>query len=188
MAENQHIEWKVSWRDEYLKWICAFANAQGGVLEVGRDNNGKVVGLNNAAKIIKELPNKMRDLLGIVADVDLLEEDGKSFVRITVEPRELWFELPFSKNYLKQLTDREGSGRASGATTQKTTQKTTQEKILDVLREDATVSRRRIAKRLGGITENGVKCHLGKLKDAGRIRRIGPDRGGRWEVLGDDDE
>jgi ATP-dependent DNA helicase RecG len=28
--ENQNIEWKESWRDEYLKWICGFANAQGG--------------------------------------------------------------------------------------------------------------------------------------------------------------
>ena len=28
MAENQNIEWKESWRDEYLKWICGFANAK----------------------------------------------------------------------------------------------------------------------------------------------------------------
>ena len=28
--ESQNIEWKESWRDEYLKWICGFANAQGG--------------------------------------------------------------------------------------------------------------------------------------------------------------
>lgn len=25
MSENQNIEWKESWRDEYLKWICGFA-------------------------------------------------------------------------------------------------------------------------------------------------------------------
>ena len=35
--ENQNIEWKESWRDEYLKWICGFANAQGGHLEIGRN-------------------------------------------------------------------------------------------------------------------------------------------------------
>ncbi|MBQ5576546.1 MAG: hypothetical protein IIT37_10915, partial [Bacteroidales bacterium] len=29
-AENQNIEYKETWRDEYLKWICGFANAQGG--------------------------------------------------------------------------------------------------------------------------------------------------------------
>ena len=29
MAESQNIEYKESWRDEYLKWLCGFANAQG---------------------------------------------------------------------------------------------------------------------------------------------------------------
>ena len=48
MNENQHIEWKASWRDEYLKWICGFANAHGGVLEIGRDDGGRVVGLVDA--------------------------------------------------------------------------------------------------------------------------------------------
>ena len=32
MKESQHTEWKQSWRDEYLRWICGFANAEGGVL------------------------------------------------------------------------------------------------------------------------------------------------------------
>lgn len=32
MSESQLIEYKVSWRDEYLKWICGFANAQGNAL------------------------------------------------------------------------------------------------------------------------------------------------------------
>jgi ATP-dependent DNA helicase RecG len=27
---NQNIEYKQAWREEYLKWICGFANAQGG--------------------------------------------------------------------------------------------------------------------------------------------------------------
>ena len=30
MSESQNIEWKESWRNEYLKWVCGFANAQGG--------------------------------------------------------------------------------------------------------------------------------------------------------------
>lgn len=28
MGESQNIEYKESWRDEYLKWVCGFANAQ----------------------------------------------------------------------------------------------------------------------------------------------------------------
>jgi ATP-dependent DNA helicase RecG len=30
MPEKQNIEWKQSWRDEYMKWISGFANADGG--------------------------------------------------------------------------------------------------------------------------------------------------------------
>ena len=34
--ENQNTEWKESWRNDYLKESCGFANAQGGYLEIGR--------------------------------------------------------------------------------------------------------------------------------------------------------
>jgi ATP-dependent DNA helicase RecG len=33
-----------------------------------------------------------------------------------------------------------------------------------------------------------VKYHLNKLKAAGRIRRVGPAKGGHWEVLEGIDE
>ena len=44
MPENQNVEWK----DEYLGWICGFANAQGGKIYIGCDDHGKVIGLLNA--------------------------------------------------------------------------------------------------------------------------------------------
>ena len=31
MTESQNIEYKESWRDEYLKWVCGFANAHIGI-------------------------------------------------------------------------------------------------------------------------------------------------------------
>lgn len=36
--ESQSIEYKKIWRDEYLKWICAFANTEGGKLYIGIDD------------------------------------------------------------------------------------------------------------------------------------------------------
>ncbi|MBR0273876.1 MAG: hypothetical protein IJQ59_07295, partial [Bacteroidaceae bacterium] len=30
--ESQNVEYKSSWHDEYLKWICGFANAQGAIM------------------------------------------------------------------------------------------------------------------------------------------------------------
>ena len=45
--ENQNIDWKLKWRDDYLAWVCGFANAGGGVLEIGRDDNGVMVGIED---------------------------------------------------------------------------------------------------------------------------------------------
>ena len=59
MAESQNIEYKEIWKDEYLKWLCGFANAQGGTLFVGIDDNGNVVGINNIKKLLDDLPNKI---------------------------------------------------------------------------------------------------------------------------------
>lgn len=86
MKENQHIEWKESWRDEYLKWICGFANAEGGVLVIGRNDKGVAVGVDNAKKLLEDIPNKVRDTLGIMVDVNLRRESGKDLVEIVVEP------------------------------------------------------------------------------------------------------
>ena len=41
MSESQNIEYKESWRDEYLKWVCGFANAQGGRIYIGVRDDGK---------------------------------------------------------------------------------------------------------------------------------------------------
>ena len=38
MTEDKHTEWKESWGDEHFKVICAFANAQGGMLEIGKND------------------------------------------------------------------------------------------------------------------------------------------------------
>ena len=42
MREQQIIEYKSIWKDEYLKWICNFANAQGGTFIIGKDDEGNV--------------------------------------------------------------------------------------------------------------------------------------------------
>lgn len=73
MKESQQIEWKSSWRDDYLRWICGFANAEGGRLVIGRDDRGVAVGVEDAGRLMEEIPNKVRDLLGIMAEVNLRE-------------------------------------------------------------------------------------------------------------------
>ena len=86
MPENQNIEWKSKWDNEYLGWICGFANAQGGKLYIGCDDDGNVVGLQNARKLLEDIPNKIRDAMGIVVEVNLLEKDGEKYIEIVVPP------------------------------------------------------------------------------------------------------
>jgi ATP-dependent DNA helicase RecG len=83
-VESQNVEWKESWRDEYLKCICGFANAQGGRLEIGRNDKGVVVGLKNVKKLLEELPNKIRSTMGIVADVNLVNENEHEYITIDI--------------------------------------------------------------------------------------------------------
>ena len=85
--ESQNIEFKESWRDEYQKWICGFANAQGGVLYVGVKDNGEVCGVRGAKKLMEDIPNKVRDMMGILVEVNLKEKDGKQYLEIVTEWR-----------------------------------------------------------------------------------------------------
>ncbi|MFZ5994398.1 MAG: helix-turn-helix domain-containing protein [Thermodesulfobacteriota bacterium] len=54
-AESQNVEFKSAWRDEYLKVICSFANADGGRLMVGVDDKGKPIGVENAKKLLEDV-------------------------------------------------------------------------------------------------------------------------------------
>ena len=103
MNENQNIEWKESWRDDYLKWICGFANAAGGKIYIGMNDSGQVVGVADAKKLLEDIPNKVRDVLGIIVDVNLLDKDGLEYVEIDVPP----YSNPI--NYKGQYHYRSGS-------------------------------------------------------------------------------
>lgn len=86
MPEQQNTEYKQSWHDDYLKWVCGFANAQGGVIFIGKDGNGNVVGISDYKNLMDEIPNKVKDLMGILVDVNLHDENGLYFLEIITQP------------------------------------------------------------------------------------------------------
>ncbi|MFD2034433.1 ATP-binding protein [Belliella marina] len=102
-SESQNIEFKVTWRDEYLKWICGFANAFGGTIFIGKGDTGNVDHLKDAKKLMEEIPNKVRDTLGILVDVNLYQSDQGEFIEILVE------QYPYPVNYKGQYHYRSGS-------------------------------------------------------------------------------
>lgn len=103
MTEHQCVEWKQSWRDEYLRWVSAFANAEGGVLVIGKNDQGQVVGLGDARKLLEQLPNKVRDVLGILVQVNLKQSGGKDYLEIQVDP------YPYPVSYKGEYHVRSGS-------------------------------------------------------------------------------
>ena len=83
--ENQNIEWKENWRDEFLKWICGFANAQGGKIYIGVNDKGVVSGLVDTKNLLVEIPNKTKDFMGILVDVNLKKKADKKYLEIIVD-------------------------------------------------------------------------------------------------------
>ncbi len=84
MPEHQNIEYKQSWHEDHLKTICSFANSQGGTLIIGKDDKGKIVGIADYKKMMDDLPNKIKNHLGITASVNLKTNKGNHFIEITV--------------------------------------------------------------------------------------------------------
>ena len=83
--ETQIIEFKSSWHDEWLKWVCAFANTDGGRLIIGVDDKGNPVGVKDSKKLLEDLPNKFRDILGIIPSVKLEKKKGKDIIVMEVK-------------------------------------------------------------------------------------------------------
>lgn len=84
--ESQNTEYKSNWRDEYLKVICAFANAEGGKLIIGIDDRGNPVGIKDAKKLLEDLPNKVRNKLGIIPSVEIKKKRGREVINILTSP------------------------------------------------------------------------------------------------------
>lgn len=80
--ETQVIEYKEFWRDEYLEWICGYANAFGGKLYIGVNDKGEVIELKNLRKLVEDIPNKIKSSLGIVCDVNLKYDKELPYIEI----------------------------------------------------------------------------------------------------------
>lgn len=56
------------------------------------------------------------------------------------------------------------------------------EKIIVLLSQDNSLSAAALAERIG-ITPKAVEKHIAKMKAEGILKRIGPDKGGHWQVV-----
>ncbi len=124
-----------------------------------------------------------KELMRIYRDVELVESLGSGIPRILRAYGEECFK--FTDNFIRITFPVNGQGKSGEKTTQKTTQKATQktaQKILHYIKQDASISRNKLAE-LCGISPDGIKWQLNKMQKNGIIRRVGPNKGGYWEVI-----
>ena len=156
MAEQQNIEFKLNWHDDHLKWVCGFANALGGVIFIGKDDHGNVIGISDYKKLMEDLPNKIKNAMGISAEVNLHNQNGKYFIEIVVQPYTVAISLR-GRYYFR-----------SGSTNQELTGPTLNEFLLkksgktwdDVIEVRASFT---------DIDEKAVKVFLAAAQNAGRL-------------------
>lgn len=110
--ESQNVEFKESWRDEYLKWICGFANAQGGKLYIGINDKHEIVGINNSKKLMEDIPNKIGNQLGIICETNLLKKNDLDYIEIIIEPNNVPISYRGKYHYRSGTTKQEINGAA----------------------------------------------------------------------------
>ena len=230
MGESQNIEYKESWRDEYLKWICGFANSQGGILYVGIKDNGKICGVSDSKKLMEDLPRMNSAVLNdstenVLENLNLVDENKKltnaAILLFGKDPAKYFplCDFRIGRRGIDKICDclknakmkapvfesncggvlltiyRKNNFVSSEGTeftvlessenrpdnSQKTAQKTAQ-KILDYLAENPTatiVDLQAVLNKANGT----IKEHITKLKQSGRLERVGGDNGGYWKVM-----
>ena len=154
--ECQNIEFKRVWKDEFLKWICGFANAQGAVMYFGVDDNHEVVGLNDSRKLLEDIPNKIVNYMGLVVDVNLHELSGLEYIELTIETSNVPISFKGKYYYRSGSTMQE----LNGAALQQFIMKKTGKSWDDIANEHAT---------LDDIDRGAIEYFLRKGIEANRI-------------------
>ena len=90
---------------------------------------------------------------------------------------------PFEHTVLemKWAPEARQSAETSEQTSEETSEETSQ-RILGLLRQSPASSARQLASQLS-LSQRAVELHLARLKAANKLKRVGPNKGGRWEVL-----
>ena len=70
---------------------------------IGVNDKHEVVGVDNSKKLMEDIPNKVRDVLGIIVDVNLLDADGLDYIEVIVEA------YPYPISYRGHYYQRSGS-------------------------------------------------------------------------------
>lgn len=180
MPESQLIEYKESWRDEYLKWICGFANAQGGTLYIGKRDDGSACGVAEPKKLMQDIPNQKHRSLphnpdiantffragfieswrrGVEKICRICKEYGIAEPEYTVHPNDIMMMFKSNEPVNEPV-----------------------KKVLAMILANPNLSKEKIAEKIG-MSRATVTRALAKLVETGTIHRVGSNKSGYWEVV-----
>jgi len=126
-----------------------------------------------------------RSGMGLSQLFDTWKAEGyvQPVLKETYDPDRTWVEVEFESTEKRPESTEKSTGNASESTEKSTVKfSETEERIIELMRENAHITQGMLSTRLG-ITRNYVAKITMSLTERGAIRRIGPDKGGVWEVL-----
>jgi len=115
--------------------------------------------------------------------VHFVEKWGKGIKLILSKEPTADFE-EVGRKFFTIFKRKETTDKVSGGSTQKTPRKhpETAQKIIEEITKKPTVTRKELAEIIG-TTNDSIKHHLLKLVEGKKIKRVGGDKGGHWEVV-----
>ena len=180
MAESQNIEYKESWQDEYLKWLCGFRCIlpEGWTAET----------LMQPHDSIPYNP----DIANVFYRAGYIETWGQGIQKICDECTALGAELPryeilgtgirvYFPALKSALIDQPKVPKHQSTEDNGALESAMVLRIIEILKEEPDISQEALAGKLGS-TRRIIQKHINVLKEAGRIERVGGKRYGHWEI------
>ena len=189
--ESHNIEWKRAWHDDYLKWVCGFANERGGRIHIGKDESiprnpliaeicYKVGYIDSWGRGVEKIAEACRE--SGLPPPQFTERSGGILVELRRAPVKTPVKLGNELGNAPKTVS-EGAGDKFGMISERIRNDFGKElaKAFEVICQHPEFTARQIAAELGK-TQRTVENYLAKLKSAGFVRRKGPKLGGHWEV------
>lgn len=175
LNKSRHASGNMSLQDLYDMSFDAHFNLV--TIHPWADGNGRMARL---------LMNWLQFEYGLIPS-RIFGDDKEEYIKALVETRESEnlnvFRRFMDRTMVRHLTNDIAAFEESiGDTHSGNAKISTSDKIIELLRENPHHTAKSLAKLIG-ITAKGVEKQLAKLRSEGIIRRIGPDKGGRWEVM-----
>ena len=137
-------------------------------------------------RLIEKMTEKHDRLIGNLDKlIEKLIEKASVYREYGTDGAFVWITFKRPNSITNSVTLTQHIEESGQKTTQKTTQKLTkkQEEILSFLKNNPNASRKDLTENIEDLTEDGVKYNLKRLKELELIRRVGPDKGGFWEII-----